>query len=172
MSVPKPISDEDKANLREYFYTKDGILYAKKSYCNRVKKDQVVGADNGNGYLIVMCKGRLYLVHRVIYLLETGDWPDGVVDHINGDKSDNRIINLRAVSQAQNTKAFSPAHKDSSSRFRGVHWFKRYSKWQAQIMCDGKKKHLGYFDVEEDAAKAWNKAASELGFSAEAFNCV
>jgi hypothetical protein len=170
MCRTRPLTERDREHLKEYFFTLDGVLYARKSYCNRVKKGQEVGSNNGKGYLQVMCKGKFYMVHRVIYLLETGVWPEGVLDHKNGNTLDNRIENLRPMTQAQNTRSYGLAHKDSTSSYRGVHWFKRYKKWQAQIMYNGKRKHLGYFQEEREAARAWNQAAQQLGFSEEALN--
>jgi len=172
MSKSRPATREDLNHLQDFFTSQDGKLYAKKGYCNRVKAGQEVGCDNGQGYLVVMCRYKLYMVHRVIYFLETGSWPKGVVDHVNGNTLDNRIENLRDVSQGKNTRSYGPAHKDSTSNYRGVHWFKRDSRWQAQIYCKGKKHHLGYFDCEREAALMWNYSAMELGFSKESFNEV
>lgn len=172
MSKPRVVSQEDLENLKDYFYHLDGKLFARKSYCNRVKKDQEVGCNNGRGYLIVMCKGKLYLVHRIIYFLSNGIWPKGVVDHINGDTLDNTPENLRDLTQSQNTRSYGPAHSYSTSKYRGVHWFRRDSRWQVDIYCKGKKYHLGRFDCEKEAALAWNYSALELGFNKESFNKV
>ena len=80
------------------------------------------------------------------------------VDHINGDGLDNRRSNLRVVTHAENlTNRGSCAN--TSSKFKGVSWFKRDNKWRSQIQVDGKGVHLGYFESEVDAAKAYNKAA-------------
>jgi len=172
LSKTRPATEEDLKDLIDYFFTLNGKLYAKKRYCHRVQLGQEVGWDNGNGRLTVMCKGKLYQVHRVIYYLHNGYWPRGVVDHMNGNPKDNRPENLRDVTQAINTRSYGPAHFDSSSSYRGVHWFKRDSKWQSQIMSEGKKKHLGYFDSESEAALRWNYEAERLGFNEEAFNNV
>lgn len=172
MSKCKPQSREDLEKLRECFYTSEGKLYAKKAYCRRVTKGQKVGTKSPDGYFRVGCNYKTYLVHRVIYYLHYGVWPLGVVDHIDGNPSNNNPDNLRDLSQAENTRSYGPAHKDSTSRYRGVHRFKRDQNWQAQIMCDGKRKHLGYFDSEKEATLVWNYSALELGFNKEALNMV
>ena len=172
MSVPRKEDEDSLQELYNRFYTVRGKLFAKYAYCRRVKKDQEVGCDNGKGYLIVMSKGKLFLVHRIINYLETGKWPLSVVDHINGNPKDNRISNLRSVSQGENTRSFGGAHRGSTSNYRGVHWYKSRGKWQAQIMCEGKRKHLGYFNSEVKAAYKWNKEAIKLGFNPEALNTV
>jgi len=172
MSRCREASKEDLENLKDYFYHRDGKLFARKAYCNRVKKGQEVGCNNGQNYLVVMCKGRLYMVHRVIYYLSNNIWPKGVVDHKNGNGLDNNPYNLRDLTQGENTRSYGPAHNDSTSKYRGVHWFRRDSRWQAQIHCKGKKYHLGYFDCQKEAAMAWNYMAVELGFNKEALNNV
>lgn len=171
MSKPREVTEIEKALLVDYFYTHSGKLFARKAYCNRVKVGQEVGCYNRR-CLTVMCNYKLYLVHRVIYFLHFGVWPSGVVDHINGDPLDNKPENLRDVTQGQNTRSYAKAHKGSTSRYRGVHWFKRDETWQAQIMCEGQRKHLGYFSLEEEAALVWNLAAEKLNFNKEAMNHV
>ncbi len=97
-------------------------------------------------------------LHRFIL-----DAPPGVhVDHINGDGFDNRRSNLRFANQKQNgANQRKPVAKPSgySSRFKGVTWRKREEKWVAQIKVDYRNHWLGYFNTEEDAARAYNDAA-------------
>ena len=93
-------------------------------------------------------------MHRLIM-----DAPDGVeVDHINGDRLDNRRCNLRLCTHRQNLRN-RKRQDNGSSRYKGVH--KSAGKWRAQIGYDGKTHHLGYFTDEADAARAYNEAASE-----------
>lgn len=96
-------------------------------------------------------------MHRMI--LEV---PDGMfVDHINGIPHDNRRENLRVVEHQENM--FNMAcHKDSTSTFKGVYWDKARSKWGATICKDGKRKGIGRYDSEVEAALAYNKKAIEL----------
>ena len=96
---------------------------------------------------------RIYL-HRYI----TGA-PDGMfVDHINGNKLDNRSCNLRVCTMAQNNMNTGP----KTGKYKGVHWSKTQKKWVSQITKDGKTQTLGSFGTEEAAAIAYNKAATEL----------
>lgn len=102
-------------------------------------------------------KQNTVLAHRLIL-----DNPSGKeIDHINGDKLDCRRTNLRIVTRQQNSlnKA---KHKDNTSGYKGVHWFKRDKKWQAQICNAGKRYHLGYYKDIREAAKAYNNAAKKL----------
>lgn len=163
-------TDKELENIRDYLMYFEGNLYAKKSYANnKIKAGQRVGSLSENGYLRVGCMGRRYKAHRVIYYLCKGVWPIGVVDHINGDPSDNRIENLRDISQAENLRSFRKVCKGSSS-YRGVSAFR--DRWQSEISYCGKKYRLGYFTCEKEAALAYNYKAMELGFNKEAFNKV
>ena len=80
------------------------------------------------------------------------------VDHANNDRSDNRIENLRWASYNENQ--FNRKKREwTSSSYKGVSWYKNNNKWRVQIMINGQKKHIGYFDDEEDAAMAYDDAA-------------
>lgn len=80
------------------------------------------------------------------------------IDHINGNTLDNRRCNLRICRHAQNSyNQILP--KNNTSGYKGVTWYKRYNKWLAQTLVDGKRKNLGYFNNKLDAAKAYNEAA-------------
>jgi len=84
-----------------------------------------------------------------------------VVDHIDHNGLNNRKNNLRLCTFAENAKNInSSAH--NTSRYKGVHWHKNQKKWAAQITCDKKSHHLGYFKTEINAAKAYDKAAQKL----------
>ena len=107
---------------------------------------------HSRGYLYVVIEGKLVLAHRAAWIAVHGEIPKAmVIDHINREKIDNRIANLRAVSQSNNT-ANAKLSSVNTSGYRGVS--KRGSKWQAYINLDGKRKHLGYYESPEEAYKA------------------
>ena len=118
MSVPRKEDEDSLQELYNRFYTVRGKLFAKYAYCRRVKKDQEVGCDNGKGYLIVMSKGKLFLVHRIIYYLETGKWPLSVVDHINGNPKDN---SQQIKSTGNVIKKIKRFQKEVLARSRSIH---------------------------------------------------
>lgn len=115
------------------------------------------------GYKVGAIFAKNYLAHRVIWLLLFGHFPDEQIDHINGDRTDNRLANLRAVTNAENCKN-QCARSDNTTGVTGVYWFKRDSKWVVSITANGKQKHLGYFDEFEDAVARRKAAEAELGF--------
>lgn len=83
------------------------------------------------------------------------------VDHIDGDGLNNRRGNLRAVTHQQNLQGFQRKRAGTSSQFRGVCWCKAVGKWQSQIMHNKKNSVLGWFEKEEDAARAYDAAARQ-----------
>lgn len=94
-------------------------------------------------------------LHRMLI-----DCPEGkVVDHINGNSLDNRRENLRVCTQSQNTMNKVKARGNFTSEYKGVHWDKQKSKWRSVIYKEGIRRHLGYFDVEIDAARSYNDGA-------------
>lgn len=101
--------------------------------------------------------------HRVIWTLHHGRIPDGmVIDHINGDPSDNRIENLRACTETENARN-SRNKKHSASRFKGVARYNQRGKirWRARICTDGGRLSLGLFDSESEAFEAYRRAANK-----------
>ena len=124
---------------------------------------EALTALNGEGYLHGGILGRAYKAHRVIWLLTFGEWPSGDIDHINGDKTDNRIINLREVSKQQNSRNAS-RRSDNTSGAVGVSWSKTRTKWRAQIRISGRLVHLGYYRDYERAVAARKSAEQEYGF--------
>jgi len=100
---------------------------------------------------------RRLLMHRVI----TGAPKGMVVDHINHNTLDNRKVNLRVVTRQQNQCNVLP-RSGNLSRFKGVCLNKRVNRWMAYINVYGKRTYLGYFELEEDAARAYDTASHRL----------
>jgi hypothetical protein len=120
----------------------------------------VTGVARPDGYLQVMIDGKLYLAHRLAWLYEHGNLPSGYIDHINGVKSDNRICNLRDVSQTVNLQNIRQARPNrKSSKFLGVSYANKGQNpekpYRARIVVDGKELHLGTFADEYEAHIAY-----------------
>lgn len=119
----------------------------------------IVGRSLPNGYLYGCVNGSKVYMHRLAWLLHTGSWPAAEIDHRNGVRHDNRIENLREATRRENMQNQRAARVSNlSSRFIGVNWMKTKAKWRAEIRINGKKKHLGLFEVEADAAAAYIEA--------------
>lgn len=102
--------------------------------------------------------GKLVYLHRIILGLKTGDGVE--VDHINNDGCDNRRTNLRTVTHTHNLANMVKVR--GTSRYKGVHWARNEGKWHSNISYNDKTVPIGYFDSEEDAARAYNRKAVEL----------
>lgn len=102
-----------------------------------------------------------YLAHRIIWMMVYDELPPQIIDHINGDKIDNRVANLRPATNAQNIQN-GDIRSSNTSGAKGVTWSRHNRKWQAQIGCGSSKKHIGYFTSVVDAAAAYDRVALEL----------
>lgn len=123
-----------------------------------------VGSLGNHGYLETSINYNRYLVHRLVWLWHTGHFPVEHTDHINHNKQDNRIENLRSVTNGQNNYNQSKRKKPTTSKYRGVSWCKAKRKWKASIQVAGIYKFIGYYTDEKSAAIAWNTyAANKYG---------
>jgi hypothetical protein len=138
-----------KAN--ELFTYKNGSLFWKTYKRNR-KMGCPAGTLSANGYLQVCVDGKSYYVHRIVWVLH-GNKPAPVLDHINGNKADNRIENLRAATYSQNGMNRG-SNSNSTTGVKGVYWYKNINKWRAIVQLNYKQHHAGYFDTKEEAAAA------------------
>ena len=126
---------------------------------NCVKVGQFAGTLHHSGYVRIQLDGRRYAAHRIAWLYVTGEWPADELDHVNGKRADNRFANLRLASRRENMGNRSK-RSDNASGAKGVSWHKQHSKWTAQIRCNGRRYHLGYFSTVEEANAAYQGAAS------------
>jgi len=134
---------------------------------NRVNNTKFAGREVGtitnHPYRKITLFGRQEYAHRIAWLLYHGEWPIGQIDHINGKTLDNRIENLRVVTNQVNGK--NQKLRDSNyTGYSGVYWDKSRQKWQAQINIEGKTVSLGRFESLEDAGAARKKAEKEYGY--------
>jgi len=120
-------------------------------------------AVNNKGYKTGGIFRKPYKAHRVIWAMATGAWPESQIDHINGIRDDNRIENLRDVTNQENSRN-RKLRNDNTSGHIGVSWDKQENKWRAFIHVNGKKKHLGFFIDKADAIAARKAAEIEHGF--------
>jgi hypothetical protein len=120
---------------------------------------------NGHGYRQGAIDGRMLLGHRVAWALHYGCWPSAHIDHINGDRSDNRIANLREASAAENNRNMRKFSSNASG-VTGVNYHKRDRRFRAFISIKNKSVHLGNFASLEAASEARRNAEQQMGFTA------
>jgi hypothetical protein len=114
------------------------------------------------GYVNIYINGKDYRAHRLAWLLETGADPaENQIDHINGNKSDNRFTNLRLATNSENACNRTTSSRNTSG-FKGVSYSRRKKAWRADVRKNGVNHHIGHFPTPELAHMAYCKAAAEL----------
>ena len=125
--------------LNELFELKNGTLFRKKSVSKNTKIGDKVGTISSNGYLQIRIEGKLYAGHRIIYKMATGKEPE-TLDHIDGNRLNNSLDNLREVNASQN--ATNAKKIKNSSGYKNVIWNKPRNKWLVKLMVNGKQKYI------------------------------
>lgn len=157
--MAKPSLTAARARELLHYDPETGDVTRKVALCNTVKVGDKVGGLVGTGYLMAWCDGRLYLVHRLIFLLQTGEWPVHTVDHINAVRTDNRWSNLRDVPQGMNNQNRKNRNKKTHSHLPlGVTLVANSRKFASGIMVNRKRIFLGHFDTADEAHSAYVKA--------------
>lgn len=118
----------------------------------KAKVGDIAGSPH-NGYIQVGLFGRRYYAHRLAWFLHYGRWPQGELDHVNGNRADNRIENLREVTRDENAQNRRKAQGNNKLGVLGV--YRHSERFRAQIMAAGGRIHLGLFDTVEEAHAAY-----------------
>jgi hypothetical protein len=160
MTRPLPFSQEYLKQRFDYDPSTGRLVW-------RSAKSTVRGKEAGtiapSGYRLVSLGNRAWVAHRLIWVIVHGIGPDGEIDHVNGNRSDNRIENLRCVSRTDNGRNCAVSKRNTSGVL-GVSWYARSRKWLAQIKVDRRQIFLGYFDSLSCAKAARSAADIKYGF--------
>lgn len=152
----KKLQLPEQSRLGDLFFIKNGSLF-RKGLNSRA------GWVHKTGYVCVVVDGVSYYEHRLVWKLSTGYDPADELDHIDRDKCNNSMSNLREVDPSENTKN-KPKYKNNNTGVTGVGFHKRVGKWQARISTHGNLIHLGYFSDFDDAVKARKDAEIKYKF--------
>lgn len=119
---------------------------------------KVAGGIDDQGYVRIMVDSVRHKAHRLAVLYMTGSMPADEVDHINGNRSDNRWVNLREATKAENMQNVRRAHANNSTGVLGVSFENDRRKWKAHICVNGRKRTIGRFTTQEAAHAAYLQA--------------
>jgi hypothetical protein len=148
----------DQTTLKNYLsYNPNTGVFTRNNAWGRRPAGSVLNSKNNHGYVQISVANRSYTAQRLAWLYVYGEWPAGVVDHINRVRDDNRIDNLRCVSYSQN--ALNTEYTTSRAKVRGVTYC---PPWKATIQVNGKRKDLGRFHTLEEAVAA--RKAAEIKY--------
>ncbi len=136
-----------------------GHLLWRKPTNKRFRPGSIVGSPTKNGYLRTSVDDVDCYVHRLIWLHQTGAWPKADVDHVNGDRRDNRWENLRAATRAQNQENQAKAKAHNQTGLLGAH--KHRKRFASEIKIEGVRVRLGLFDTAEAAHQAYLAAKAK-----------
>ena len=150
----KPLPDIDVLRRTFRYDEEDGALYWRVKMRNGADIGDRAGTLSNSGYIRVGMSGALYLAHRIIWKMNRGVDPAAQIDHVDGDRSNNRPGNLRLASQMQNSR-----NMKSMRRLKGA--YPNGARWKALIQVDRKTIYLGNFRTEEEAHAAYVAAAIE-----------
>jgi len=148
-------------------YSPEGGTFTWRHRCDAMGRPntrevgKIAGKMDPKGYRMITLNRKRYLAHRVVWLVETGTWPNHRLDHINGLHDDNRFENLREADHAENLWNRG-VQKNSRSGVKGVFWNKQCQRWMAKINVRGVNHYLGTHKTVEAAAAAYQEAASRL----------
>lgn len=157
----KPLPSLER--LKQLFtYDPDTGLFISKTAQGNRAAGKVAGCKTRRGYIKLCVDRTAHLAHRLAWFYVTGDDPvHWIIDHANGDPSDNRFCNLRICTSAENNQN-SSRQRNNLSGFKGVHFDAKRNQWRATIAANNVWKHLGRFSTAEEAHAAYCKAAAEL----------
>lgn len=139
-----------------------GVLSWRRSKGAAPAGSPVGGAHRVKGYGEAMIDGKGYPTHRLVWLYVHGHWPKHEIDHINGNRSDNRIENLRDVPPAINRQNIRGPYRSKRLGLLGAHFNKASGKWASAICVNYRQVHLGLFETAEEAHAAYLNAKRQM----------
>lgn len=149
--------------LRQLDYNQEsGIFVWKINKKGGVNAGDIAGTKSKNGAVYISIWPTRFMAHRLAWLYVHKKWPSHEIDHINGNRSDNRIANLRDVTRLVNQQNIRVPHRDSKSQILGVRKFRNTNLYQARIGVKGKEIHIGYFKTPEEAHSAYLSTKRKL----------
>ena len=140
-----------------------GQFYWRVRSNSKVEAGCQAGTVAKEGHIVISIDSKKYYAHRLVWLYCYGHFPSEQIDHINHNKIDNRLFNLREVSHLENDRNH-PKQRNNTSGVTGVCWDKHANKWIAQIQVNGKMNHLGLFSNFNEAVKVRKEAELKYGF--------
>lgn len=142
-------------------YCPETGLFTYRRASGRQAAGAIAGTENSAGYTIISVDGQKLLAHRIAWAWVHGSYPVGVLDHINGIPTDNRISNLRDATPSQNVANSATRNRTGA---RGVSYYPARPNlpWKAFISRKGKTINLGSFRTKQEASNAYDAAATEL----------
>lgn len=156
-------ADLTAERLREllHYDPETGVFTRLVSLNFAVNVGDVAGTLMKKGYWSIGVDKHKYKAHRLAWLYMTGSWPKEQIDHINGNRIDNRFSNLRECTNQENQQNI-PVITKATGRLVGTCFRKDRGMWSAAIICTPVRKHLGFFATQEEAHQAYLKAKAEL----------
>lgn len=146
------------ALVRELFdYDPESGLFSRRKSIKRWAAGSCAGSMRKDGYMAIKVNEKSYPAHRLAWLWMTGELPDGEIDHIDLNKSNNRWTNLRLASKSNNCANCRPRRR--LGKLKGAYYRSSMNKWHAQIRAKGTIYHLGFYESEELAHAAYMAAA-------------
>ena len=133
----------------------------KNAYGGKTQVGEIAGHTAKNGYVLIGLNGRVYRAHRLAWYFTHGQWPEQVIDHIDGNRANNALANLREVTIAQNAQNIHRAHRDSACGLLGVEKHTQCNRYGARISAGGRRRYLGLYKTAEEAHAAYLAAKAQ-----------
>ena len=148
--------------IKTLFDYHDNDLYWKIQPNNNVNIEKPAGSiSKKHGYRTIMVNKQNYASHRLVWVWHHGEWPESTIDHIDENKLNNSLYNLRLATHRQNNCNRSKL-KTNVSGYKGVSWSSYHKKYQAKIAHKSKQYHLGFFDCPKVAHKVYKAKALQF----------